>query len=68
MPKIAKVALKACDGENLSIVYNASKPNGQFRKDVNTQIFNNTFPDFKFTSLENGVKNIYDYYMTASNG
>ena len=31
---IAKIALKACDAENLEIIYDKTKPNGQLRKDI----------------------------------
>lgn len=65
--EIGRIALKACAGEHISITYNDSKPNGQFRKDVDTEILKNTFPDFKFTSLEEGIKKIYNYYLEISN-
>lgn len=61
--EIARIALKACDASNFSIVYDKSKPNGQFRKDVDTKILKETFPAFEFTSLENGIKKIYNYYL-----
>ena len=51
---------KACDKNNLEIEYDTSKPDGQYRKDVESDIFNNTFPKFEFTTLKNGIKMTYN--------
>ena len=58
----ANIALKACDAEELSIVYDSSKSNGQLRKDVDTSILKESLPNFKFIDLEDGIKNIYNHY------
>ena len=60
----AKIAFKACEVE-FGIKYNDSKPNGQFRKDVSTNKFKSYFPDFKFTPLEEGIKEVYNYYVNV---
>ena len=60
--EIAKVALKACGLDDIGIVYNASKPNGQHRKDVDINIMNNLMNSFSFTDLDVGIKRIYDHY------
>ena len=47
---------------DLDIEYDDSKPNGQFRKDVDTMLFKKLLPNFKFISLEEGIKKIYTHY------
>jgi len=59
--KIAQIALKACEAEYLKIEYDTTKPKGQFRKDVSIAKFRKYFPDFKFTSLHDGIKQVYTY-------
>ena len=62
---IALTAIKVCHGEDMSIKYDDSKPNGQYRKDVDTSIFKEQIKDFEFKSLSMGVKEIYElYYFT----
>lgn len=58
--KIARIALKACDAEYLKIKYDSTKPDGQYRKDVSTQLMNKVIPDFQFTTLYDGIKNTYN--------
>ena len=58
--EIAKIALKACDAEYLKIKLDKSKPDGQFRKDASSDKFLNDFPDFKFTSLFEGIQKTYN--------
>ena len=57
--QIARIALKSCEANGLAIVYDASKPNGQLRKDVDTSRLRNEMPDFVFTSLEDGIRALY---------
>jgi len=56
---MAEIALKACGAEHLKIEFDPSKPDGQYRKDASTERFKKTFPDFQFTSLEEGIKKVY---------
>ncbi len=56
---IAKIALKTLGLENFSIKYDNTKPNGQYRKDIDISKLKKYFPDFKPTKLENGIKEIY---------
>jgi len=58
--KIAKIALKACNAENLLIKYDSSKPNGQKRKDIEISRLKNFFPKFNPIKLEEGIKEIYN--------
>ena len=60
--QIAKIAIKVCTNSNMKINYNSDYPNGQYRKDVSNEKFRKYFPDYKFTSLDDGIKSIYDYY------
>ena len=60
---IAKIALKACDAENLSIEYDKTKPNGQLRKDIEISNMKKYFPEFIPIELKHGIKNIYQKRM-----
>jgi len=55
----AEIALRACDAEEIEILWDSSKPDGQYRKDVSNQKMLSIMPDFKFTSLEEGIKITY---------
>jgi GDP-L-fucose synthase len=59
---IAQFALIACDATNLKIIWDTSKPDGQYRKDASILTLKNFFPRFKFTSLKDGIKLTYDYH------
>lgn len=61
---VARIALKATDSEHLKIVYNASKPNGQTRKDLDIKKFKKIIPEYKCMSLYEGLK---EYYKTINN-
>ena len=57
--EIARIALKACDAEHIEIEYDSTKPDGQYRKDVDVIKFKELFPDFENTKLEDGVRKVY---------
>ena len=57
--KIAKIALKACDADNLEIHYDKNKPNGQMRKDIDISLFKKMFPTLKLKKLSEGISEIY---------
>ena len=44
----------------MNIKYDSRKPNGQLRKDVDTNALTEAMPGIEFISLANGIKNIYD--------
>lgn len=46
--------------DDWKINYDSEKPDGQFRKDVSLVKFNNLFPDFKFTSLGDGIREVFE--------
>jgi len=58
--EITEIAKKACNKENLVVYYDNNKPDGQFRKDVDSSKLLSILKDFKFTSLEDGIKITYD--------
>tara|TARA_R100000426_G_scaffold65896_1_gene45933 strand:- start:3060 stop:3977 length:918 start_codon:yes stop_codon:yes gene_type:complete len=57
--EMARIAIKSCCKSNLKIEYDNTKPDGQFRKDVRSNIFDKFFPNFKFTSLSEGIQLTY---------
>jgi GDP-L-fucose synthase len=57
--EMAEIALDACDSKHLNIIWDTSKPNGQFRKDVSIDILKNNISNFTPTPLYEGIKNIY---------
>ncbi len=57
--ELAKKALGVLN-KNLYIKYNKPKLDGQYRKDVDITKMLNLFPDFRFTSYEEGIKKVYD--------
>ena len=57
---IALIALKACDAQHMAIKYDASKPNGQLRKDVDTTVLKSCMPTIEFRDLASGIKDIYE--------
>ena len=60
--EIAEIAKKACDKENLIIGYDNTKPDGQFRKDVDSTKLLMILQDFEFTPLQEGIKKVYDNF------
>ena len=47
--------------------YDNTKPDGQFRKDVDSSKLLGVLKDFKFTSLEEGIKKVYDNFSKRHN-
>jgi len=58
--QMAKLALEATDSQYLKIEYDTTKPNGQYRKDIDTNKFKNLFPNYEFTSYVEGIKQTYN--------
>ena len=58
--KIAKIALKACDVENMKIKYDKEMPNGQLRKDIDITKLKQNFPEHNPISLFDGIKEIFE--------
>jgi GDP-L-fucose synthase len=57
--QIAEIALKACDAGDVEIIWDSTKPDGQYRKDVSNEKMLYLIPDFEFTPLEEGVLRTY---------
>jgi len=57
--EIAEAGLKAA-GRDLELQFDSSKPDGQFRKDCDNSVMRKLFPDFRFLSLEEGLKRVYN--------
>ncbi len=55
----AEIALRACEAEDIEILWDSTKPDGQYRKDVSNDKMLSIIPDFKFTSLEEGIRKTY---------
>lgn len=55
----AEIALRACEAEDIEISWDSTKPDGQYRKDVSNEKMLSIIPDFKFTSLEEGIRITY---------
>jgi GDP-L-fucose synthase len=60
--QLAKIAISTCSKKDMKINYDNSKPNGQYRKDVDTTIFKKHIKNFEFTPLPIGIKKVYDEY------
>ena len=56
---IARIALKACNQEQMQIKYDKNMPNGQLRKDIDISKFKENFPNFNPITLFEGIKEIF---------
>ena len=57
--EMAKIVLKATDNQHLKIMYDTTKANGQHRKDIGIDRLKSLIPDYKFITLEEGIKSLY---------
>ena len=60
---MAKIALQSCGVNKISIWYDTSKPNGQYRKDVSVELLKEKIPSFNPIKLKDGIKKTYDYLI-----
>ena len=65
--ELAEIGKKACLKENLIVNYDNDKPDGQFRKDVDSSKLLSALKDFKFTPLDEGIKKVYDNFSQRYN-
>ena len=49
-------------GTNFTITHDITKKEGAPKKIMSSKLFNHYFPDFRFTSFEEGIKNTIKYY------
>ena len=59
---LAEIGKKACLKEKLVVNYDNTKPDGQFRKDVDSSKLLSVLKDFEFTPLKEGIKKVYDNF------
>ena len=64
---MTKIGIEACDKKHLRITYDNTKPDGQYRKDVDSSKLLSTLDNFKFTSLEDGIRRVYDNFSKKHN-
>ena len=64
---LATIGKKACFKEKLVVNYDKSKPDGQFRKDVDSSKLLSVLKDFEFTTLVKGIKKVYDNFSKRHN-
>ena len=58
--EMTKMGIEACDKKHLKITYDDTKPDGQYRKDVDSSKLLSVLKDFEFISLEDGIRKTYD--------
>lgn len=61
--EMAEIALDACNSNHLEIIWDTSKPNGQFRKDVSVELLQQNIPNFNPISLHQGIKLTYQHLV-----
>tara|TARA_R110002012_G_scaffold212168_1_gene383170 strand:- start:122 stop:1024 length:903 start_codon:yes stop_codon:yes gene_type:complete len=59
---LAEIGKKACLKDKLVVNYDNTKPDGQFRKDVDSSKLLSALKDFEFTPLKEGIKKVYDNF------
>lgn len=58
--EMAEIALKTYGLDNVTISFDSSKPDGQYRKDVSINKLKYLLPEFRPISLDKGIKKVYD--------
>ena len=59
--EIALIALKAAKREDLELKFDGNRhKDGQYRKDCSNKKMKKLFPNFEFTPLKDGLKNVYE--------
>ena len=63
--EMARIALSAMDAEHITINYDTSKPDGQYRKDVSIDKLRShpLFENYEFYDLYGGIKKTYDFLI-----
>ena len=65
--EMSEIALSSCESEHLEIIWDTTKPNGQYRKDVSIEKLKSLLPEFNPISLFEGIKLVYkNYYDKVS--
>tara|TARA_R100000951_G_scaffold112169_2_gene112109 strand:+ start:827 stop:1720 length:894 start_codon:yes stop_codon:yes gene_type:complete len=58
--EMAEISLLSCGLKNIKLVFDETKPDGQYRKDVSIERLKGLLPNFKTLSLSEGIKKVYD--------
>ena len=65
--EMTKIGMESCGKGDLEIVYDSTKPDGQYRKDVDSSKLISVMKEFKFTPLGDGIKRVYDNFSQRYN-
>ena len=65
--EMTKIGMESCGKGDLEIVYDNTKPDGQYRKDVDSSKLISVMKEFKFTPLGDGIKRVYDNFSQRYN-
>ena len=65
--EMTKIGMESCGKGDLEIVYDNTKPDGQYRKDVDSSKLISVMEGFEFISLEEGIKRVYDNFSQRYN-
>ena len=65
--EIINIGKKACRKDKIVVNYDMTKPDGQYRKDVDSSKLLSVLKDFKFTPLEEGIAKVYDNFSKRYN-
>lgn len=61
--ELAEIALQQCDASGINLEFDVEDGlTGQYRKDVSANKFDSAFGKLYYTSLENGIKNTWNWY------
>jgi|TARA_R110000796_G_scaffold125616_2_gene240146 GDP-L-fucose synthase len=60
--EITKIGMEACGKGDLKITYDGTKPDGQYRKDVDSSKLHSVLNGFEFTKLDKGIRKVYDNF------
>ena len=60
--EMAEIGIRSCNKEHLNIKYDNSKPDGQYRKDVDSSKLLSILGNFQFTPLGDGIRRVYDNF------
>tara|TARA_R110000822_G_scaffold162284_3_gene302684 strand:+ start:3063 stop:3959 length:897 start_codon:yes stop_codon:yes gene_type:complete len=58
--EMVDITLKSCNLKNTQLVFDKTKPDGQYRKDVSIEKLKGLLPNFKTLPLNKGIKKVYD--------
>jgi len=58
--EMVEITIKSCNLQNINVVFDDTKPDGQYRKDVSITKLKYLLPEFKPLLLEEGIKKVYD--------